>query len=167
MASDLLFLTRNDIVTFTSTNGNLDPDRFMVYIKIAQDRQLQPLLGTKLFDKLKDDIRNNVLIEPYLSLLEDKLKPIVMYYTMVEFLPFANYQIANKGVFTFTQENGQIVPKDEVDQLIEKNRSIAEFYAQRFIDYICFNQNLFPEYNQNQDDQIYPTTNNYWGGWVM
>ena len=86
---------------------------------------------------------------------------------MVEFLPWASVTIANKGVFKFTQENGQIVDKAEVDLLKEQSRGIAEFYAQRFIDFICFNQNLFPEYNQNTNDQISPTTNNYWGGWVM
>lgn len=167
MADDVLFVTRNDIVRFTSTNGNVDPDRFMVYIKIAQDRQLQPLLGTKLFDKIKNEIRNNTLADPYLTLLEEKLKPIVLYYTMVEFLPWAGITVANKGVYRMTQENGVSIEKAEIDQLIEACRGTAEFYAQRFIDYICFNQNLFPEYNQNVDDNIYPTTNNYWGGWVM
>ena len=73
MASDVLFVTRKDIVTFTSVNGNLDPDRFKVYIKIAQDRELQPLLGTKLFEKLKDDIKNNTLVNPYKSLLDEKI----------------------------------------------------------------------------------------------
>ena len=36
-----LFITRQDLVTFTSANGNLDPDKFLPYIRIAQDIHMQ------------------------------------------------------------------------------------------------------------------------------
>ena len=167
MAQDVLFITREDVVRFTSTNGNVDVDRYLLYVKQAQDLSIQPLLGTKLFDKIKDDIIAGTLIDPYLSLLEDKIKPIVMHYTMVHYLPWAGVQISNKGLFKFTQENGVNVENDEVSKLIEKSRSIAEHYAQRFIDYMCFNQSQFPEYYTNTNDDMYPTRNNYFGGWVL
>ena len=167
MAEYVLFVTRNDIVRFTAMNGNVDVDRYLQFCKIAQDRMVQPLLGTKLFEKLQDDIKNNVLINPYKALLEDKIKNIVLHYAMTEYLPWASIQVSNKGLFKFTQENGQIVDKSEVDNLIEKSRSYGEFYAQRFIDYICFNNNLFPEYSSNSNDDISPTQQNYWGGWVL
>ena len=86
---------------------------------------------------------------------------------MVEYLPWASVQVSNKGVFKFTQENGTIVEKSEIDDLIEKSRSYGEFYAQRLIDFLCFNQSQFPEYNQNTDDDIPSTNQNYWGGWVI
>ena len=35
-----LFISRDDIVRFTALNGNIDVDRFIQYIKIAQDTQL-------------------------------------------------------------------------------------------------------------------------------
>lgn len=167
MSEYVLFVTRNDIVRFTAMNGSVDVDRYLQFCKIAQDRMVQPLLGTKLFNKIKEDIRNNVLINPYKALLEDKIKEIVLHYAMTEYLPWASVQVSNKGVFRFTQENGQIVDQSEIGLLIEKSRSYGEFYAQRFIDYICFNQSIFPEYNQNTNDDISPTTQNYWGGWVL
>lgn len=167
MAEYVLFVTRNDIVRFTALNGNVDVDRYLQFCKLAQDRMVQPLLGTKLFEKLQNDIKNNVLINPYKALLEDKIKNIVLHYAMTEYLPWASIQVSNKGVFKFTQENGQIVDRTEIDLLIEKSRSYGEFYAQRFIDFICLNNSTFPEYNSNVNDDISPTTQNYWGGWVL
>ena len=167
MAEYVLFVTRKDIVRFTAMNGNVDVDRYLQFCKIAQDRQLQPLLGTKLFEKIQDDIQNNVLVNPYKALLEDKIKDVVLFYTMVEYLPWGNVQVSNKGIFKFTQENGQVVDKSEVDDLVETARSTAEFYAQRLIDHLCQFSNLYPEYNQNSQDDISPTTQNYWGGWVL
>ena len=167
MAEYVLFVTRNDIVRFTAMNGNVDVDRYLQFCKIGQDRMIQPLLGTKLFEKIQDDIQNNVLVNPYKALLEDRIKQVILFYTMVEYLPWGNVQVSNKGIFKFTQENGQIVDKSEVDDLVENARSTGEFYAQRLIDHLCQNSNLYPEYNQNQNDDISPTTQNYWGGWVL
>lgn len=167
MSEYVLFVTRKDIVRFTAMNGNVDVDRYLQFCKISQDRMVQPLLGTKLFEKIQNEIKAGTLATPYKELLEDKIKPIVLHYTMTEYLPWASIQVSNKGLFKFTQENGQIVDKSEIDNLIEKSRSYGEFYAQRFIDYICFNQTLFPEYNQNSQDDIPSTTQNYWGGWVL
>ena len=55
---------------------------------------------------------------------------------MVDYLPFAAYQIKNGGVFKHTSENAETVSKSEVDFLIAKERNIAEYYTKRFIDFI-------------------------------
>ena len=33
--AEALIITRDDVVKFTSLNGNVDPDKFIQYIKIA------------------------------------------------------------------------------------------------------------------------------------
>ena len=48
-----LFITRQDLVTFTSANGNLDVDKFLPYIRIAQDIHMQNYLGTDLYKKIE------------------------------------------------------------------------------------------------------------------
>ena len=167
MAQDVLFVTKEDVVRFTGLNGNVDVDRFLYKVKEAQDLDVQSLLGTKLFDKIKDDIIAGTLVDPYLTLLDDKIKPIVIHYAMVQFLPIAPYVIGNKGVYKRTAENGTNIDSDELIKLIESERRTAEHYAQRFIDYMCYNQTSFPEYNTNTNDDINPTRNNYWSGYVL
>ena len=48
-----LFITRNDLITFTSANGNLDPDKFLPYVRLASDIYLQTYLGTELYKKIE------------------------------------------------------------------------------------------------------------------
>ena len=38
-----LFITRKDLVKFTAVNGNVDTDKFIQFIKIAQDIHIQNL----------------------------------------------------------------------------------------------------------------------------
>jgi len=57
MALEPLLITRADLVKYTAMNGNIDSDKFLQFIKIAQDIHIQNYLGAKLFERLKEDIR--------------------------------------------------------------------------------------------------------------
>jgi hypothetical protein len=162
-----LFVTREDIVKFTALNGNIDTDKFIQWVKVAQDIHIQNYLGTKLFNKINDAIVANNLANPYLMLLNVYIKPMVIHWTLVEYLPFAAYTIANKGVFKHGSENSTNVEKSEVDFLVEKERSIAQNYTRRFIDYMSFNQSSFPEYNTNSNADVYPDKQADFGGWYL
>ena len=165
--AEALLITRTDLVKFTAMNGNVDTDKFIQYIKIAQDIHIQGYLGTDLLDKIKADIVAATLTGDYLTLVETYVKPMLIHWAMVEFLPFSAYTIANKGVYKHSSENSENVDKIEVDFLIEKERKIAEHYTQRFIDYMCFNQSKFPEYNTNSNGDMYPNTDTNFSGWVL
>lgn len=162
-----LFVTTTDIAKFTSLNGNLDPDKFTDKMKVAQDIHIQSILGTKLFNKINDGIVAGTLVAPYTTLLTSYIKPMVIHYTMVEYLPFASYTFANKGVYKHGSENGETISKEEMDSLIEKERSLAQHYNERFVDYICFNSNLFPEYNTNSNGDMFPDKDVNLSGWYL
>jgi hypothetical protein len=165
--AEALLITRTDLVKFTAMNGNVDTDKFIQYIKIAQDIHIQGYLGTDLLQKIQADIVASTLTGDYLTLVETYVKPMLIHWAMVEYMPFAAYTIANKGVYKHSSENSENVDKIEVDFLIEKERKIAEHYTQRFIDYICFNQSKFPEYNTNSNGDMYPNTDTNFSGWVL
>ena len=165
--AEALLISRNDIVKFTALNGNIDTDSFIQWIKVAQDIHIQNYLGTNLLEKIKTDIINNTLANPYLSLLTTYVKPMLIHWAMVEYLPFSAYTIANKGVFKHTSENATSVEKTEVDFLVEKERMIAQNYTERFITYINFNNSLFPEYSTNSNADMFPSTQNNFTGWYI
>jgi len=164
---EALLITRQDIVKFTSLNGNVDTDNFIQYIKIAQDTDLQNFTGTKLLNKIKADIITNTLSGNYLTLTNVYLKPMLIHLAMKYYLPFAAYTISNKGVYKHNSENSTNVDKNEIDFLIEKETQIAQHYTQRFIDYITLNTSLFPEYNTNTNSDMFPDTNNNYTGWYI
>lgn len=164
---EALLITRDDLVRFTATNGNMDTDTFIQWIKVAQDIHIQQYTGTELLNKIKTDIVNNTLANPYLDLVETYLKPMLIHWAMVEFLPFQAYTIANKGIFKHSSENATNVDKNEVDFLIEKQRYLAQNYTERFIQFMAFSGNTFPEYYTNTNSDIYPNTDSNYTGWVI
>ena len=92
---------------------------------------------------------------------------MLIYWAMVEYLPYAGVNITNGGIYTHNPENATALDKDRVDYLIENSRTTAQHYPNRFIDYICYNTNLFTEYNSNSNVYIDTDTLANFGGWVL
>ena len=167
-----LFVTTKDIKRYSVLSGNVDPDKFIYMVEIAQDTEVQNYLGTKLLEKIQALIIAGTINDPanasYKTLLETYVKPMTIYWALVCYMPFAAYTVANGGVYKHTSESSVTVDKDEVDYLVEKYRDIAQFYTNNFIDFMVYNQNTYPEYNANTQDDTYPDTSNAdFGGWVL
>ena len=167
-----LFINRTDLVKNSIIDGNVDTDKFIQFIKVAQQIDIQNLLGTDLYNKIGADIASGAgggagLSGNYLTLVNSYVQPTLIWFAQMNYIPFAAYQIKNGGVFKHSSETAQNVDKNEVDFLLEKERQIAQHYTERFISYMSFNQDLFPEYNQNVNQDMYPDTTNNYTSWFI
>lgn len=162
-----LFISRTDLVRNTILDGNVDTDKFIQFIKMAQEIHVRNYLGTDLYNKISNDILAGTLSGNYKDLVDTYVQPMLIHFAMVDYLPFAAYQIKNNGVYKHNSENAVTVDKTEIDYLVNKERDFAEYYTRRFIDYMAFYQNLFPEYTSNTNNDIYPDTDATFNGWVL
>ena len=162
-----LFIKRQDLVRNSILDGNVDTDKFIQFIKIAQQIHIRNYLGTDLYNKISNDIIADDLSGDYLTLVNTYIQPMLIHFAMVDYLPFAAYQVKNGGIFKHTSENAETVSKNEVDYLVNKEREFAEYYTRRFIDYMTHNQTSFPEYNTNSNEDVYPDKDSLFNGWVL
>lgn len=162
-----LFIKRADLVRNTILDGNIDTDKFIQFIKIAQEIHIRNYTGTDLYNKISADIIAGTLSGDYLELVNTYIQPMLIHYAMVDYLPFAAYQVKNGGVYKHISENGESVDKGEIDYLVSKQRDFAEYYTRRFIDYMNFNEASFPEYRSNSNDDIHPDSDATFNGWVL
>tara|TARA_R100001460_G_scaffold26850_4_gene54407 strand:- start:1882 stop:2388 length:507 start_codon:yes stop_codon:yes gene_type:complete len=164
-----LFINRTDLIRNSIMDGNVDTDKFIQFIKIAQEIDVQQIIGTKMYDGLTAAIPNIDLPANarWKTVLDDYIAPMLIWYAQSNYMPFAAYQIKNGGVFKHTSENSQSVDKNEIDFLVEKARTNAEWYSRRFIDFMSFNQTTYPEYTSNINDDIYPSNDATFNGWVL
>ena len=51
-----LFIKRDDLVKNTALSGNVDTDKFIHFIKLAQEIHIRNYLGSDLYDKISNDI---------------------------------------------------------------------------------------------------------------
>ena len=156
--ANVLLISRNDIVKYTALNGNLDVDKFIQFIYIAQQIHVLNYLGTDLLEKVKSDIAGSSLTGNYQTLVETYVKPLLVHFSLVEYLPFSGVTISNNGIYKHNSENSSIIDQDELEKLIAAERKIAEHYASRCVDYLCNNSSSFPEYTSNTGSDFSPSS---------
>lgn len=156
----------------TSLGGNIDSDMLYSHIKTAQDIHLQPIIGTKLLEKLLSIVGDGTWQEPinadYALLLTKYITPVLVYFFAVDFLPFSLYRIQNGGIYKHTSDNAIVAEQSEMNSLVQRFRDKAEFYQRRLNDYLCSNSNLYPEYYSNTNDDMNPdNSGGTYHGWVI
>ena len=168
-----LFITQEDLVRNSIISGSTDFDKIIQFVKIAQIIDVQNLLGSDLYNKISEDIISGAaggagLTGNYLTLVNEYVQPALIWFAQMNYIPFSAYSITNKGILKGSSETAQNVDKDEVDYLVAKAREYANYYSTRLVDYLCFNNSLFPEYTSNTNNDISPdTSSTAFNGWVL
>lgn len=165
-----LFISRNDIIKQTPLQGSIDADRLLPFVRTAQDKYMLNLLGTVLFYYLQLQIEAgtvDTLDSYYQTLINDHIKPTLIWYSVVEYLPYSNVQFKSEGAIKHKSDQSDSVDKNQVDYLLQKAMSNADFYATRTQNYLIAYSNKIPQYLQSVGNQteVYPDMGNaYFGG---
>ncbi len=166
-----LFINVKDLKRKSIISGNIDGDKIIQFIEVAQDTAIQNYLGGKLYKKIQELIVNDTLSDAanadYKLLLMDYIKPMLIWYTQANYIPFAAYTVSNGGIFKRSPENSNEVSQEEVSLLTAKVTDTADFYTRRFIDFMNYNSTLYPEYTSNQDNDMYPDRDVQYTGFVL
>jgi len=163
-----LFINRNDIIKTTPLQGAIDADKLLPFIKTAQQKYIENLLGTVLYNKLQDDVESQTPFTGYyLTLMEEYVKPTLIWYACVEYIPFSGTSFKSEGAVRHKSDQSEAAPKTELDYLAQKAQDNAEWYATRMQDYCIAYSNELPEYLQTtgNNTMIYPDqSNQYFSG---
>ena len=163
-----LFVSRNDIIKNSPLQGALDADALLPFIYTAQTKYLKNLLGTVLYDYIALQIETSTpFAGRYYELMEDYVKPTLIWYSCVEYIPFSAIQFKSNGAVKQQSEQGVAPSKTEIDYLKQQTQQNADYWALRLQNFcISYSQDL-PQYLQSvgNQTQIYPDqTNQYFGG---
>ena len=148
-----LFITRNDIIKNTPLGGAVDADALLPFIRTAQEKYILNLLGTVLYNKLQDDIEAGTAFTGYYdTLITDYVKPTLIWYACVEYIPFSSVQFKSAGAVKQQSETGIAPTKTEVDYLLSKALNNADYYSTRMQDWLIANNENVREYNETTGD---------------
>jgi hypothetical protein len=162
-----LFITLEELKRKSIIDGNVDTDKLIQFVEVAQDTYIQTQLGTALYNKLQSDVIASSLSGDYLTLVNTYLKPMLIWFSQSEYMKYAAFQISNGGVFKHRSENSDSASLEEINNLVHQAKTTADFYTQRFIDYMDSNSELYPEFITNQDGGMYPERDQNMTGWVL
>ena len=159
--ANVLLISENKLKAFTNINKNVDMDVIRAEIGIAQDLQLQTLLGTKFYNHLLScvSVSGNTFTANELTLVNDYISPYLIQVSYFEMIPHIHFRTMNRGIVKGDMESATGVDIETMKYLrtIQKQRS--DFYMMRLQDYLIIGkgQGQFPDYlSQNTMDGMLP-----------
>lgn len=162
---DILLLSDADLTANTPLGGNIDPDKYRFCVLDAQRSKLEEILGEDLYNKIKTDFDADTLAGDYETLYTKYIKPFLIHQSAMEYLLIGAYTIANGGISKHTPSNGQPIEKNEVDYMVQNQRSKAEMWQQRMEKWLSVNP--LDEYNSDSDTIVPPNKASGFGNWYL
>ena len=136
-------LKKNSVI-----NNNVDGMYLLPAIEFAQDAGLQPIIGTKLYNKLMDLVEDGSITgaTDYKNLLDEYVAPYLINKVTADIqIPLA-YKVRNQGVVQQTGENTYVPSLKDLQYVIQNYENKANFYSNRLSDYLKANRKKYPEY---------------------
>lgn len=158
----ILFISEQYLKDNSQIDENVDVKLIRSTIYDCQRDYIKPILGTDLYEKLESDISGGTLTGNYLTLANDYVAEALLKWVIFELQFILLYKMRNKNVSKQSSENSQPVDYTEHRYLMDRWKEKAERRSQDVTDYLCANDDLYPEYLSNSDaDDIYPNKSNY------
>lgn len=131
----------------TTIHGNIDSQLVSPHIKLSQDKFVEPILGTALFNKILSDIFNGTISGDYKTLLDDYIVDCLVWYTLSSMPIHLSFQFWNKGVVRNSGEDTEVPSMSELIDISNDFKNNAQFYANKLYRYLQQNAPAkFPEY---------------------
>jgi hypothetical protein len=157
----VLLISETKLKNFTNINKNVDMDVLKAEVQIAQDIDLQTILGTKFYNHLLSQVSatGNTFNADETTLVNDYIQPYLIQTAYFNAIPQIMYRTMNNGIMSGTMENAQSVDIATMQYLRNIQKSRADFYMTRLQDYLLTGrgQNKFPDYTtQSTIDGMIP-----------
>ena len=157
----VLLISEIKLKNFTNINKNVDMDVLKAEIQIAQDIDLQTILGTLFYNHLLSQVSStgNTFNAAETTLVNDYIQPYLIQQAYFQCIPQLMYRTMNRGIVEGTMENAASVDIETMKYLRSIQKQRADFYMTRLQDYLLIGkgQNQFPQYvTQSSIDGMIP-----------
>lgn len=155
---EVLLINGDYIKKYSPISGSVDDNLLYAAAYIAQDKYVEPYLGTDLMAKIKTDLAAGTISGNYSTLLYNYVQKCVCWWTIAEVMHSLTYKVDNGTLVQRTSEDASPVPDSVMKDIKGRAEGNARFYTQELVDYLCHNSSLFPEYNSNTSPDRSPRT---------
>jgi len=148
----VLFISENYVKNNSLIDENVDVRLILPSIRDSQELRIHPILGTPLYEDLKNKITGGTLTADDITLLDNYIAPSMLQWTMYECSASMLFKYRNKSVATKSSENSQPIDFQNLQFLRDEWKNKAEERDQRLINYLCENDELYPKYKEYSED---------------
>lgn len=150
--AEIRLTTTANIVKNTPMGGNVDISNYIYLIDIVQKTVLEPVLGTKLYEKIKVDYNANALTGLYLQMHTDYIEQFLNYSVFARYTHSGSNRVRNNGNLKASPNNAEQMTNEENISFENEYMSAANFYLNDLESFLNVEQGNIPEYISQDND---------------
>jgi hypothetical protein len=143
----VLFITPAEVRERTSLDSNVDENKIINTIILAQDITLEPLLGSVMFDDIKAQVIADTLTAEYRTLIDQHMRKVLTSTILHKISMFLIYRYNNTGVVKNDIDKEAILSIPEIRTMRNEVEEYVGVYGQRLTAFLEANLETYPLYN--------------------
>ena len=153
------FISVEYLKRYAEIDDNVDDKTCANAIWQAQERLIQPVIGTNLYNKLKAGIYAKVLDTQYFNLLINYIWKIIWEAAPYFIALHLQFRMTDSAVVVDSNTNANSITDQELFVLKNEFESAYKFHIDMLKRYINANSDLFPEYYTSDVEDLPPSRN--------
>ena len=143
-----LLISEKTLKSMGVINDNVGSEYILPAITLAQEVNLQQLIGTKLLKKLCLLVKNGsiVTVTDYKTLLDEYVTPYLLWSTTSEIQIPLSLKTTNSGSIQTNDSNRTAVQRKDVNYMADYYANKAKYFGKLLTDFLNTNMNKYPEY---------------------
>lgn len=158
---NVLLISEDYLKTESFLDDNVSGKYLLTAIKLAQDVELQSILGTNLLESIQKKVYDNEIdkfdYSCYKELLDSYVQPFLLYQVLSEIVIPISYKMSNFGVMQSSDEKDYAVDNKQINLVRTYYRDKANVYKERLQNWLIYNKASFSELNEfDFPKDVYP-----------
>lgn len=142
----IYLISENTLKANSLIADNVDGMYLKSAIEDAQIQHLQPIIGTQLYKRICNDIKDGKLNDDYKLLLDEYITPFLIQQTLSSIVIPLQYKLRNAGAVQNADEHMNAAGMKDAQYLMQYYANQASFYSNRLFEYLIENRNIYKEF---------------------
>lgn len=138
--TNILFVSEDYVKSNSNLNDNVFGKNLLPAIREAQDVYLQQIIGTTLYEKILQLVDDGTIGDNenalYKDLLDNQIRPYLLYQALVQLIPVINAKLVNFGTTQSNDEHLVNLSQGDVVVLTGHYQNMADHYCLMLQNYI-------------------------------
>lgn len=144
MSCRFIFITSDDYKNRVDISENVSARYVIPYAALAQDANLKPILCKDLYDELETQSIADTLTDDNATLINDYIKPFLVFKTYETYLAYANYKSTPAGIISTKGEDYEKASDAAISFMVNMARQNAKIYENELRSYLKNNTDKYP-----------------------
>jgi hypothetical protein len=146
MACRTLFINQEDFKDRVDLSENVLSKYIIPNIASVQDRYIKKIICKDFYDELIVQVENNNLTSANTTLVDDYIKPAMVFRSYARYLATANVFSTPSGFRKYREDNSDAAEAADMSAVLNQANSDATYYERELLEFLENNLDDYPTY---------------------